>query len=76
MKEYVNVELITDTSGAMHPRAVVLEDGRRFEISHVGDVRRAASLKAGGTGMRYRITTGNRDTYLYFEDPKWFVDTR
>ena len=76
MKAYVNVELTIDVSGAMHPKAVILEDGRRYEIARVGDVRRAASLKAGGTGIRYCITVGSKDTYLYFEDPKWFVDTR
>ena len=74
MKEYVAVELITDAAGKMHPRAVILDDGRRYDISHVSDVRRAASLKAGGTGLRYQVTIGRRETYLYFEDPQWFVD--
>lgn len=74
MKEYVTVELMMDTAGKMHPRAVILEDGRRYEISHVSDARRAASLKAGGTGMRYQVTIGRRETYLYYEDPRWFVD--
>ncbi len=75
MKRYVAVELWTDTAGAMHPTAVRWEDGRRFEIVRVSDVRRAASLKAGGTGIRYRCLIGARETYLYFEDPRWFVDT-
>ena len=74
MKEYVAVELMTDAAGKMHPRSIILEDGRRYEISHVSDVRRAASLKAGGTGLRYQVTIGRRETYLYFEDPQWFVD--
>lgn len=76
MKQYVTVELMIDEEGLMHPRAVVWEDGRRFEIAAVTDVRRAASLKAGGTGMRYTCRIGYRDTYLFYEDPKWFVDAR
>ena len=54
--------------------SVLWEDGRRFEISSVSDVRRAASLKAGGSGIRYTCRIGRKDTYLYYEDPKWFVD--
>jgi len=37
-------------------------------------VRRAASLKAGGSGIRYTCRIGKKDAYLYYEDPKWFVD--
>lgn len=40
------------------------------------DVRRAASLKAGGTGLRYRCLIGGRERYLFFEDPRWFVEQR
>lgn len=75
MKTYVAVELIVDEAGGNHPRCVIWEDGRRFEIGSVSDVRRAASLKGGGRGLRYTCRIGARDAYLYFEDPRWFVDT-
>ncbi|MDO4573214.1 MAG: hypothetical protein Q4C13_07580 [Clostridia bacterium] len=75
MKTYVAVEALFDTEGGMHPKCVIWEDGRRFEITQVSDVRRAASLKAGGTGLRVRCRIGRRETYLYFEDPRWFVDS-
>lgn len=74
MKTYVAVELTTDETGAMHPNRIIWEDGRKFEITSVSDVRRAASLKAGGCGLRYTCRIGSRDTYLYYEDPKWFVE--
>jgi len=74
MKTYVAVELTTDEEGIMHPQKIVWEDGRKFEITSVSDVRRAASLKAGGCGIRYTCRIGRRDAYLYYEDPKWFVD--
>lgn len=38
------------------------------------DCRRAASLKAGGIGMRYTVRISNRQSYLYYEDPRWFVE--
>ncbi len=74
MKQYVAVESLTDEAGQVRPTCVRWEDGRRFEIQAVLDVRRAASLKAGGTGLRYLCQIGGRTTFLYYEDPKWFVD--
>lgn len=47
-----------------------------FEIDKVLDCRRAASLKAGGVGMRYIIQIGKRQSYLYYEDPRWFVEAK
>ena len=51
MKIYVAVELTCDEAGVMHPQRILWEDGRKFEISSISDVRRAASLKAGGSGI-------------------------
>ena len=74
MKTYVAVELRVDTAGAVRPTCVLWEDGRRFAVDRVTDVRRAASLKIGGNGIRYRCEICGKITDLYFEDPKWFVD--
>lgn len=74
MKIYVAVELTVDEAGVMHPQRILWEDGRKFEITSISDVRRAASLKAGGSGIRYTCRIGKKDAYLYYEDPKWFVD--
>ena len=76
MKRYVCVEVLYDTEGAMRPLRVLWEDGRRFEILRVTDIRRMASMKAGGTGIRYRCVIGRRETDLFFEDPRWVVDCR
>lgn len=74
MKKYVEVVSRTDTAGEVHPQCVVWEDGRRFEIQSVTDVRRAASLKAGGNGLRYQCLINGCLAFLYYENPKWFVD--
>ena len=54
----------------------LLEDGRKYDIDEVKDKCRAASLKAGGCGIRYTIRIGARDTYLFDEDGRWFVEMR
>ncbi|MEZ4509856.1 MAG: hypothetical protein R2881_09660 [Eubacteriales bacterium] len=73
MKVYVAVELTCDEAGVMHPQRILWEDGRKFEITSISDVR-AASLKAGGSGIRYTCRIGKKDAYLIMMTPKWFVD--
>lgn len=60
--------------GAKIPLTVKLEDGRSFDIDKVTDIRRAASLKAGGQGTRYRCRISGKETYLWLEEDKWFVE--
>ena len=63
-----------DLEGRMTPLEIRWEDGTRYEIDRVLDVRRAASLKAGGQGMRYTVRINGHSTYLFFEAPAWFVE--
>ena len=74
MKVYVGVDTNTYENGHMLPRVVHWADGRRFEIQKVLDERRAASLKAGGNGIRYTCLINGKTAFLFFEDPRWFVD--
>ena len=75
-KTYVQVTARFDEDGEVTPIAVTWADGRVFCIDRVLDRRRAASLKVGGTGMRYLVEIGGRRTFLYFEDPAWFVEEK
>ena len=73
-KVYVSVIVQFDEEGTMRPKFVRWEDNTLYEIDRVLDVRRAASLKAGGIGLRYTIRIHGKATHLYFEDPQWFVE--
>ena len=84
-KVYVRVSVVFDEDGRMTPCALFWEDGRRFSIDRVLDVRPAASLKAGGLGDRYTVRVSGKETYLFFEHEcleggpvlgKWFVERR
>lgn len=72
----VAVEVLFDEAGVMHPKTIIWEDGRRFEITSISDIQRAASLKAGGNGIRYTCRIGLVDRYLFYEGPQWFVEAR
>lgn len=73
-KVYVAVTARFDLDGAVTPLSIEWEDGRVFEVDKILDSRRAASLKAGGIGMRYLCRIQNKETYLFFEEPRWFVE--
>ena len=73
-KKYVSVELKVDETGRVLPLAIIWEDGQRFEIDRVTDVRYAASRKAGGIGSRYTCVIRGQQRCLYREDPQWFVE--
>ena len=75
-KEYVAILAQISVDGTILPLWVFLQDGRKYEIDEIKDKCRAASLKAGGCGIRYTIRIGARDTYLFDEDGKWFVELR
>lgn len=75
-KRYVKVRSETDEDGRVRPLAVEWEDGRVYEIDRVLDARQAASLKVGGTGVRYLVRIGEATTYLFYENPKWYVEAK
>lgn len=73
-KVYVAVTARFDVEGNITPLSLVWEDGTTYEIDRIVDQRRAASLKAGGIGIRYTIRVNGKQSYLYYEDPRWFVE--
>lgn len=76
-KTYVDVGVDFSKDGRMLPRWVQWKDGRRFVIDRVKDCRRAASLKAGGAGLRYTVSICGKETYLFYEENyRWFVEAR
>lgn len=75
-KVYVAVTARFDTEGHVTPLSIEWEDGHIYEVDKVLDIRRAASLKAGGQGMRYLCRIQNRQTFLFYEGPAWFVEAK
>lgn len=75
-KVYVRVAALFQPDGKLQPVSFWWEDGRRYSIDRVTDVRRAASTKAGGIGLRYECMVHGKQTYLYFEEDRWFLERR
>lgn len=73
-KVYVGVTVFFDSEGNLTPLSVLWEDGRVFVVDRVLERRRAASLKAGGAGIRYTCRIQGKETYLFLEENRWFVE--
>ena len=73
-KKYVEVSAVFTEEGKIMPASISWEDGRSFSIDRVRDIRPAASLKAGGAGIRYTCDILGRSKYLFLEDNRWFVE--
>ena len=73
-KRYVDVFARFDTDGRIIPIKINWYDGTVLFVDKVVDIRRAASLKAGGAGIRYTCRINNQETYLFLEENKWFVE--
>lgn len=76
MKQYISVTAVFDEDGNLLPLSITWSDGRKFPIDKVTDVRYAASLKAGGAGIRYTCMIGGVKKYIFLEDNRWFVDAK
>ena len=83
-KVYVEVLVDHNPDGRMLPRVIIWEDGTKYTIDRVIDIRQAAS-RVGGQGDRYTIKVRGKTSYLFFERSpdltgnnigRWFVERR
>ena len=85
IKVYVAVKADFTEDGIMLPREITWEDGEKYTIDRVTDIRQAAAQKAGGQGDRYTVMIKGKQSYLFFERSanltgnnigRWFVERR
>ena len=76
MKKYIKVTVTFDCDGNLLPALIYWDDGRKYPINKITDVRYAASLKACGAGIRYTCKILGKERYLFLEENRWFVDTK
>ena len=75
-KAYVSVNVDIDEEGSLHPRFIRWEVGLIFQIDQVLYKCRAASKKVGGGGIRYTVMIRGKESYLFHEGDKWFVEAK
>lgn len=72
-KKYVPVVVRFDQTGKMRPLVIEFEEGQRYPVDRIVDVRRAACQSVGGIGDRYTCRINGQESYLWFEKGRWFV---
>ena len=75
-KIYVKVRADHLLDGTTRPLMLRAEDGPVIRIDRITDVREAPSLKAGGQGIRYTCQIGEKQLFLFFDDPYWFIEAQ
>lgn len=75
-KVYVDVVAKIGSDGLVTPLTVIWEDGRKYEIDKILQIKRAYASKVGGTGIRYTISVNGKITYLFEDEGKWFVEAK
>ena len=75
-KVFVDVYANYKADGTIIPLSIKWEDGTVYRIDQVLKVCRAASLKAGGAGIRYTCRIGNKITNIFLEENAWFVEAK
>lgn len=70
-KRYVKVRADFGLDGSIRPLLFRGEDGPVFRIDRILDVRQAASLKAGGQGIRYVCEAEGSIAVLFHDEPYW-----
>ena len=85
MKVYVQVGVVFREDGRMLPKLLKWENGRKYPIDRVLNVRPACAERSGGQGDRYTVMIGGQERYLFFEHStemgdsnigRWFIERK
>lgn len=76
-KTYVDVCASFSPEGVLTPLCIIWKDGHRYEIDRVLRAERAASMRAGGSGIRFTCMVQGRQVHLFYEENyRWFVEAK
>lgn len=74
MRKNITVIAKMQENGVIIPLSIHWQDGQIFEIDRVLDIRKKASTKGGGKGLRYTCKILNQERFLWLDDYVWFVE--
>ncbi len=71
---FINVKCLMKQDGSITPLEIEWSDGRKFFVDRVMDIRKMASTKGGGKGIRYTCKIMGKEKYLFLNGYQWFVE--
>ena len=75
-KEYVSVNVDVNVEGVLLPRFIRWQNNTVYHIDQVLYKCRASSKKVGGGGIRYTVMIRGKESFLFQEGDKWFVEAK
>jgi hypothetical protein len=77
-KKYVDVQCLYTKEPKVIPLIIYFDEYHKYEVDKVIDVRKGASLKVGGQGLRFTVRVCGKETFLFYDscDNKWFVEEK
>lgn len=75
-KVYVDVIVREDREGNKRPLTIFFENSKRYDIDRLIQIKRCAARKVGGSGIRYTVRIFGKETYLFEDDGRWFVEAK
>ena len=74
MRKNITVIAKMQDDGKIIPLTILWENGKAFNIDKVLDIRKKASTKGGGKGLRYTCKILGQERFLWLDDNIWFVE--
>lgn len=74
MRKNITVIAKMQDNNMVIPLSILWENGKSYEIDRVLDIRKKASTKGGGMGLRYTCLIKNQERYLWLDEYLWFVE--
>ena len=75
MIKYIEVHAKMPPTSWPLPLKIIWDDGKTYEIDKILDIKKRASTKGGGAGIRYLVKIKNQTRYLFLKDYSWFIET-
>ena len=75
-KTYVTVNMDVDEEGRVYPRYIRWKNGAVFQIDRILYQCRAVSEKVSGGGIRYTVLIRGKESFLFQEGSRWFVEAK
>jgi len=76
-KKFVDVICLNDQAGNLKPLYLIWDNAIKIPIVKVKEICPRASLKVGGSGLRYTcVFEPNKVRHLYLDRGKWYVEVQ
>ena len=75
-KQYVEVIATHHIDGSVRPQKIIIMAGPAFDVKDVKGVAKAKALSTFEIANRYTIVVKGKETFLYEDGGRWFVEMR